>query len=148
VQRLTARIAVQFDRFVPLFKQTIHQAWRRVLVGQPVASRENVHNLVEPRTHVVQQGKTKATVDFGRQFVSEEVGGGIVIASEGVAAQPLETRDLTDGLPILLQHDDVLIARPMRECAPTPRGSSRSRDKDPRFARALSRWTGSSHPLD
>ncbi len=67
VRRLTARLAAQFDRFLPLVEQVIHQARRRVLDGQPVPSREKVLSLFEPHTRVVQRGKTKTAVEFGRQ---------------------------------------------------------------------------------
>jgi transposase, IS5 family len=69
VHRLTARLAAQFDRFLPLVEQVIHQAQQRVLDGQAVASREKVLSLFEPHTRVVQRGcggKTKAAVEFGR----------------------------------------------------------------------------------
>ncbi len=67
VPRLATRLAAQFDRFLPLVEQTIHQAQRRVLDEQPVASREKVLSLFVPHTRVVQRGKTRAAVEFGRQ---------------------------------------------------------------------------------
>ncbi len=66
-RQVVARLASQFDRFLPLVEQPIHQAQRRVLDGQPVASREKVLSLFEPHTRVVQRGKTKTAVEFGRQ---------------------------------------------------------------------------------
>jgi IS5 family transposase len=66
-QRCAARLAAQLDRFLPLVEQAIHQAQRRVLDGQPVASREKVLSLFEPHTLVVHRGKTGAAVEFGRQ---------------------------------------------------------------------------------
>jgi IS5 family transposase len=78
VRQLTARLAAQFDRFLPLVEQTIRQAQRRVLDGQAVPSREKVLSLFEPHTRVVQRGKAKAAVEFGRQVVFDEVEGGIV----------------------------------------------------------------------
>src|SRR5262249_32942852 len=53
VQRLTARLAAQFDRFLPLVEQVISQAQRRVLDGQAVPSREKVLSLFAPHTRVV-----------------------------------------------------------------------------------------------
>jgi IS5 family transposase len=76
--RLARRLCAQFDHFFPLVEQAIHQAQRRVLDGQPVASRAKVLSLFEPHTRVVQRGKTGAAVEFGRQVVLDEIEGGIV----------------------------------------------------------------------
>ena len=78
VRKLAARLAAQFDRFLPLVEQTIHQAQRRVLDGQAVPSREKVLSLFEPHTCVVQRGKARTAVEFGRQVVFDEIEGGIV----------------------------------------------------------------------
>jgi IS5 family transposase len=56
----------------------IHHAPRRVLDGQPVASREQVLSLFEPHTRVVRRGTIGAAVEFGRQVVCDEIEGGIV----------------------------------------------------------------------
>jgi IS5 family transposase len=78
VKRLVTRLCAQFDRFLPLVEQAIHQAQRRVLDGQPVTSLEKVLSLFESHTRVVRRGKTGAAVEFGRQVMLDEVEGGIV----------------------------------------------------------------------
>jgi transposase, IS5 family len=105
VARLTARLAAQFDRFLPLVERTIHQARRRVLDGQPVASREKVLSLFESHTRVVQRGKTKAAVEFGRQVVFDEVEGGIVTRFHVLADDESE---LHQALPAIQQQRKVL----------------------------------------
>ncbi len=72
------RLKAQLDRFLPLVRQGIQQAQKRVLDGQPVASTEKVLSLFEPHTRVVKRGKAGAAVEFGRQVVVDECEGGIV----------------------------------------------------------------------
>ena len=108
VQRLTARLAVQFDHFLPLVEQVIHQAQRRVLDGQVVPSREKVLSLFEPHTRVVQRGKTKVAVEFGRQVVFDEVEGGIVTRFHVLADDESEVHQ---ALPAI-QHHRTVVGRP------------------------------------
>jgi transposase, IS5 family len=111
VQCLTTRLAAQFDRFLPLVEQVIHQAQRRVLDGQAVASREQVLSLFEPHTRVVQRGcggKTKAAVEFGRQVVFDEVEGGIITRFHVLADDESEVHQ---ALPAI-QHHRMVVGRP------------------------------------
>jgi IS5 family transposase len=104
-QGLGSRLAVQFDRFLPLVEQAIHQAQRRVLDGQPVASREKVLSLFEPQTRVVQRGKTGAAVEFGRQVMLDEIEGGIVTRFHVLADDESECHQ---ALPALAHHRALL----------------------------------------
>jgi len=108
VQRLVTRLAAQFDRFLPLVEQVIYQAQRRVLDGQPVASREKVLSLFEPHTRVVQRGKSWAAVEFGRQVVFDEVEGGIVTRFHVLADDESECHQ---ALPAIGHHRAV-VGRP------------------------------------
>ena len=108
LQQLTARLAAQFDRFLPVVEQVIHQAQRRVLDGQPVASREKVLSLFEPHTRVVQRGKTRTAVEFGRQVVFDEVAGGIVTRFHVLADDESECHQ---ALPAIVHHRAV-VGRP------------------------------------
>ncbi len=105
VRRLTTRLAAQFDRFLPLVERTIHQAQRRVLDGQPVPSHEKVLSLFEPHTRVVQRGKTKTAVEFGRQVVFDEVEGGIVTRFHVLADEESEVHQ---ALPAIQHHRAVV----------------------------------------
>src|SRR5262245_51292164 len=109
-QRRASRLAAQFERFLPLVEQAIHQARRRVLEGQPVASREKVLSLFEPQTRVVQRGKTGAAVEFGRQVVGDEGEGGLVTRFHVVADDESECHQ---ALPAIVHHHAVL-GRPPR----------------------------------
>jgi IS5 family transposase len=104
-QRRARRLAAQFDRFLPLVEQAIRQAQRRVLAGQPVASREKVLSLFEPHTRVVQRGKTGAAVEFGRQVMLDEIEGGIVTRFHVLADDESECHQ---ALPALAHHRAVL----------------------------------------
>ncbi len=108
VRRLTTRLAAQFDRFLPLVERTIHQAQRRVLDGQTVPSREKVLSLFEPHTRVVQRGKTKTAVEFGRQVVFDEVEGGIVTRFHVLADEESEVHQ---ALPAI-QHHRAVVGHP------------------------------------
>ncbi len=108
VQRLAARLAAQFDRFLPLVEQTIRQARRRVLDDQPVPSRENVLSLFEPHTRVVQRGKAKAAVEFGRQVVFDEVEGGLVTRFPGCHVLSDDESEVQQALPAIQHHRTVV----------------------------------------
>jgi IS5 family transposase len=109
-QRRARRLAAQFERFLPVVEQAIHQAQRRVLDGQPVASREKVLSLFEPHTRVVQRGKMGAAVEFGRQVVFDEIEGGIVIRFHILADDESECHQ---ALPAI-QHHRAVMGRPPR----------------------------------
>jgi IS5 family transposase len=104
-QRVTARLAAQFDRFVPMVEQTIRQAQRRVLDGQTVPSREKVLSLFEPHTRIVQRGKAAAAVEFGRQVVFDEVEGGIVTRFHVLSDDESEVHQ---ALPAIQHHRAVM----------------------------------------
>jgi IS5 family transposase len=108
VQRLVVRLAAQFDRFLPLVERIIHQARRRVLDDQPVASREKVLSLFEPHTRVVQRGKTKAAVEFGRQIVFDEVEGGIVTRFHVLSDDESEVHQA----PPAIRHHRAVVGHP------------------------------------
>jgi IS5 family transposase len=103
-QRLVTALLTQFDRFLPLVRQAIQQAQRRVLDGQLVASREKVLSLFEPHTRVVKRGKLTAAVEFGRQVVLDEVEGGIITRFHVLADDESECRQ---ALPAVVHHQAV-----------------------------------------
>jgi IS5 family transposase len=105
MRRLAARLAAQFDRFLPLVERTISQAQRRVLDDQAVPSREKVLSLFEPHTRVVQRGKTTAAVEFGRQVVFDEVEGGIVTRFHVLSDEESEVHQ---ALPAIQHHRTVV----------------------------------------
>lgn len=72
------RLAEHLDRVVPLVRQAIGQARRRVLEGEKVPAGEKVVSLFEPHTRIIPRHKGGAAVEFGRLVVFDEVEGGIV----------------------------------------------------------------------
>lgn len=68
----------QIDQYLPLIRQVIRQAQRRVLEGKKVPASEKVVSLFEPHTRIIPHHKGGATVEFGHLVVFDEVEGGIV----------------------------------------------------------------------
>ena len=108
VERVARRLLAQFDRFLPLVQQSMHQARARVLDGQPVASTAKVLSLFEPHTRVVVRRKLGAAVEFGRQVVLDEVEGGIVTRVQVLADEESECHQ---ALPAV-RHHRTLFGRP------------------------------------
>ncbi|HEV2461884.1 MAG TPA: ISNCY family transposase [Ktedonobacterales bacterium] len=107
-ERVVGRLLAQFDQFLPLVQQSMHQAWARVLEGQPVPSTAKVLSLFEPHTRVVIRRKLGAAVEFGRQVMRDEVEGGIVTRVQVLADQESECHQ---ALPAV-QHHQALFGRP------------------------------------
>jgi transposase, IS5 family len=104
-QRQASRLCAQFDRYLPLVEQAIRQAQRRVLDGQPVASREKTLSLFEPHTRIVIRAKAGAPVEFGRQVMLDEIEGGIVTRFHVLADDESECHQ---ALPALRHHRAVV----------------------------------------
>jgi transposase, IS5 family len=110
-QRLIARL----DHYLPLVRQVISQAERRVLEGKKVPAQEKIVSLFEPHTRIIPRHKGGAKVEFGRMVVVDEVEGGIVTrfavledktAEQGQLAPALEHhRQLFDRPPWLATGD-------------------------------------------
>lgn len=103
-----AHLKAQFDRFLPLVQHALEQARRRVIDGQPVASREKVLSLFEPHTRVVKRGKLSAAVEFGRQVVLDAVEGGIVTRFHVLADEESECHQAVPAA----QHHQAVFGRP------------------------------------
>jgi IS5 family transposase len=107
-ERSVRRLLAQFDQFLPLVQQSMHQARARMLEGQPVPSTAKVLSLFEPHTRVVIRRKLGAAVEFGRQVMLDEVEGGIVTRVHILADQESECHQ---ALPAV-QHHQALFGRP------------------------------------
>ena len=107
-ERVVRRLLAQFDRFLPLVQQGLHQARARVLDGQPVPSPAKVLSLFEPHTRIVVRRKLGAPVEFGRQVVLDEVEGGIVTRVHVLADEESECHQ---ALPAV-RHHRTLFGRP------------------------------------
>ena len=72
------RLADKLEHFVPLVKQGIDQAVRRVLREEQVPAAEKVLSLFEPHTMIITRRKIGKLREFGRKILLDEVDGGII----------------------------------------------------------------------
>jgi transposase, IS5 family len=98
------RLAGQLDQFIPLVRQAISQARRRVLEGEQVPASEKVVSLFEPHTRIIPRHKGGVAVEFGRLVVFDEVEGGLVTRFAVLADKTAEHGQLT---PALAHHQRV-----------------------------------------
>ena len=102
------RLIAQIDHYVPLVRQVIRQAQRRVLEGRKVPASQKIVSLFEPHTRIIPRHKGGAEVEFGRMVVFDEVEGGII-----TRFAVLEDRTAEQGqLKPALEHHRQLFDRP------------------------------------
>jgi transposase, IS5 family len=95
------RLAQELERWTLLVEQVLEQAWRRVLAGEVVPSKEKLVSLFEPHTQIIKRGKAGKEVEFGRKLWVQEVEGGIV---SGFAVLPEASEDGQHLEPALQRH--------------------------------------------
>jgi IS5 family transposase len=64
--------------FVPLARQVIQQATRRILQGEQVPASEKIVSLFEEHTDIIRRGKESRPVEYGHKLWLNEVEGGLV----------------------------------------------------------------------
>jgi transposase, IS5 family len=72
------RLADKLEHFVPLVKQGIDQAVRRVLQEEQVPASEKVLSLFEQHTMIITRRKIGKPREYGRKILLDEVDGGII----------------------------------------------------------------------
>jgi IS5 family transposase len=72
------RLADKLEHFVPLVKQGIDQAVRRVLEGEQVPAQQKILSLFEPHTMIITRRKVGKPREYGRKVLLDEVEGGII----------------------------------------------------------------------
>ena len=77
-QRSAQRLAETLTHFVPLAKQVIEQATRRVLQGEQVPASEKIVSIFEEHTDLIRRGKESHPVEYGHKIWLNEVEGGLV----------------------------------------------------------------------
>jgi len=77
-QRNAKRLAATLLHFVPLAKQVIQQATRRVLQGEQVPASEKIVSIFEEHTDIIRRGKESHPVEYGHKIWLNEVEGGLV----------------------------------------------------------------------
>jgi len=97
----TERLINEIDRLVPLVKQVIAQARRRVLEGEEVPAEEKLVSLFEPHTCIIRRGKVRQPTEFGRKVWLDEVDGGIISGYRVLEGNPA---DASQARPSLANH--------------------------------------------
>jgi IS5 family transposase len=73
------RLADKLEHFVPLVKQGIDQAVRRVVLeGEQVPAQQKILSLFEPHTMIITRRKVGKPREYGRKVLLDEVEGGII----------------------------------------------------------------------
>jgi IS5 family transposase len=72
------RLAETLTNFIPLARQVIQQATRRVLQGEQVPASEKIVSIFEEHTDIIRRGKESRPVEYGHKIWLNEVEGGIV----------------------------------------------------------------------
>ena len=72
------RLAETLNTFIPLARQVIDQATRRVLKGEQVPATEKIVSIFEAHTDIIRRGKEAKPVEYGHKIWLNEVEGGIV----------------------------------------------------------------------
>jgi transposase, IS5 family len=98
------RLRRQVGHALPLIRQVISQAERRVLQGEKVPAGEKVVSLFEPHTRIIPRHKGGAEVEFGRLVVFDEVEGGLVTRFAVLEDKTAEQGQLA---PALAHHRQV-----------------------------------------
>jgi IS5 family transposase len=107
VRQAGQHLREQVAHFVPLVRQVIDQAGRRVLEGQKVPAAEKLVSLFEPHTQIIPRHKAGAEVEFGRTVVLDEVEGGIITRAHLLGAGESEH----DEVPRALAHHQAVFGR-------------------------------------
>ena len=77
-QQSANRLAETITHFIPLARQVIQQATRRVLQGEQVPASEKIVSLFEEHTNIIRRGKQARPVEYGHKLWLNEVEGGLV----------------------------------------------------------------------
>ncbi len=92
------RVATELARVLPLARQVIAQAERRVLHGEVVPATEKVVSLVEPHTAIIPCHKAGQLVAFGRKLWLAEGDGGIVTDVQVLGGAPPDSAQVGPSL--------------------------------------------------
>jgi IS5 family transposase len=77
-QQQAKRLAETLAHFVPLAKQVIQQASRRILQGEHLPASEKIVSIFEEHTDIIRRGKESRPVEYGHKIWLNEVEGGLV----------------------------------------------------------------------
>jgi IS5 family transposase len=92
------RLESAIQRTVPLVRQVMIQAERRVLQGETLPASGKLVSLFEPHTAIVRRGKAHLPAEFGRKIVLDEVDGGLITRYAVMAGNPPDAPELPASL--------------------------------------------------
>ncbi len=77
-QQKAKRLVETLKHFIPLARQVIEQATRRIMQAEQVPAREKIVSIFEEHTDIIVRGKEAKPVEYGHKLWLNEVDGGIV----------------------------------------------------------------------
>jgi IS5 family transposase len=102
-------IALDLEHYLPLGRQVLDQAQRRVLFGEVVPATEKLYSIFEPHTELLVRGKAGKPIEFGHMILLQQVQGKYITDYEVFARKPNEPT-LVD--PALQSHRALFGADP------------------------------------
>ena len=103
-------IALDLEHYLPLGRQVLDQAQRRVLFGEIVPATEKLYSIFEPHTELLKRGKAGKPIEFGHMVLLQQVEGKYITDYEVFLRKPNEPT-LVD--PALESHRDLFGAAPI-----------------------------------
>ncbi len=86
----------EIEHFLPLGRQAVGQARRRVLDGEQVPNDEKLFSLFEPHTELLKRGRAGKEVEFGHMIAIQQVEGKFITDYGVYEKKPVE-HELVDG---------------------------------------------------
>ena len=97
------RLAETLNTFIPLARQVIDQATRRVLMGEQVPATEKIVSLFEAHTNIIRRGKEAKPVEYGHKLWLNEVEGGLVSHYQILDGNPSDEKQWMPSLKAHIQ---------------------------------------------
>jgi len=86
----------EIEHFLPLGRQAVDQARRRVLDGEQVPNAEKLFSIFEPHTELLKRGRAGKEVEFGHMIAIQQVEGKFITDYGVYEKKPVE-HELVDG---------------------------------------------------
>ncbi|MHC4491692.1 MAG: transposase, partial [Planctomycetota bacterium] len=125
-------IALDLEHYLPLGRQVLDQAQRRVLFGEVVPATEKLYSIFEPHTELLVRGKAGKPIEFGHMVLLQQVQAKYITDYEVFARKPNEPT-LVD--PALQSHRALFGADP--DELSTDKGFYESMEKNDRLGETI-----------
>lgn len=99
----------EIAHFLPLARQVIDQATRRVMRGETVPADEKLYSIFEPHTDLIKRGKAHKPVEFGHKVFLAESRRGLITDYRVLEGNPVDRDQLE---PSVARHRDRFGAVP------------------------------------